>query len=126
MTTTTCSCPPVRRGLAGLAENDVSGSFAVVGELGSGNSVSLKTIASHTLDRGARLVAVDHSDNQEWAALARTLTTANVIDFLEPNQSLDPLRIWHTPAKKKRHTLALITMMLAASSARRTFAILTR
>src|SRR5699024_3869298 len=117
---------PVLMDLAGLAENDVSGSFAVVGELGSGKSVALKTIASHTLDRGARLVAVDHSDNQEWAALARTLTTANVIDFLEPNQSLDPLRIWDTPAKKKRHTLALITMMLGVSSEDRTFALLHR
>src|SRR5699024_2371869 len=117
---------PVLMDLAGLAENDVSGSFAVVGELGSGKSVALKTIASHTLDRGARLVAVDHSDNQEWAALARTLTTANVIDFLEPDQSLDPLRVWDTPAKKKRHTLALITMMLGVSSEDRSFALLHR
>src|SRR5699024_11333607 len=85
--------------------------ISVIRDLWTGKSVALKTIASHTLDRGARLVAVDHSDNQEWAALARTLTTANFIDFLEPNQSLDPLRIWDTPAKKKRHTLALITMM---------------
>src|SRR5699024_12284662 len=89
-------------------------------------SGALKTIASHTLVRGARLVAVDHSDNQEWAALARTLTTADVIDCLEPNQSLAPLRIWDTPAKKKRHTLALITMMLGVSSEDRTFALLHR
>lgn len=102
--------------LAGLAENDVSGSFGMTGELGSGKSVGLKTVASHTLDRGARLVAVDHSDNQEWAALARSLTTANIIDFLAPTQSLDPLRIWDTVEKRKRHTLTLITMMLGAGS----------
>ena len=102
--------------LAGLAENDVSGSFGMIGELGSGKSVGLKTVASHTLDRGARLVAVDHSDNQEWAALARSLTTANIIDFLKPTQSLDPLRIWDTVEKRKRHTLTLITMMLGAGS----------
>ena len=102
--------------LAGLAENDVSGSFGACGELGSGKSVLLKTIASHTLDRGAQLVAVDHSDNQEWAALARSLTTANVIDFLAPTQSLDPLRIWGTVEERKRQTLSLITMMLGVGS----------
>lgn len=102
--------------LAGLAENDVSGSFGAIGELGSGKSVCMKTIASHTLDRGAQLVIVDHSDNQEWAALARSLTTANVIDFLNPTQSLDPLRIWDTVDERKRQTLSLITMMLDAGS----------
>lgn len=102
--------------LAGLAENDVSGSFAMVGELGSGKSVGLKTVASHCIDRGAQLIAVDHSDNQEWAALANSLTTANVIDFLQPTQSLDPLRIWKTEDEKRRQTLTLIAMMLGTSS----------
>ncbi|MGP9587201.1 ATP-binding protein [Micrococcaceae sp. AOP34-BR2-30] len=102
--------------LAGLAENDISGSFAMIGELGSGKSVGLKTVASHTLDRGAQLVAVDHSDNQEWAALARSLTTANVIDFLAPNQSLDPVRMWGNISEKKRQTLKLMTMMLGLDS----------
>lgn len=102
--------------LAGLAENDVSGSFGMIGELGSGKSVGLKTVASHALDRGAQLVAVDHSDNQEWAALAHSLTTANVIDFLAPTQSLDPLRIWETVEERKRQTLSLITMMLGVGS----------
>lgn len=110
--------------LAGLAENDVSGSFAMVGELGSGKSVGLKTVASHCLDRGAQLVGVDHSDNQEWAALARSLTTANVIDFLEPTQSLDPLRIWKNDRERKRQTLSLITMMLGASSEDRSYVLI--
>lgn len=112
--------------LAGLAENDVSGSFAMVGELGSGKSVGMKTVASHTLDRGAQLVAVDHSDNQEWAALARSLTTANVIDFLAPTQSLDPLRIWDTVEERKRQTLSLITMMLGVGSADESYVLIHR
>jgi hypothetical protein len=112
--------------LAGLAENDVSGSFACVGELGSGKSVAMKTIASHSIDRGAQLVAVDHSDNQEWAALAKALTTANVIDFLKPTQSLDPLRIWTTDEEKKRQTLNLITMMLGTDPSERSYALLFR
>src|SRR5699024_7109332 len=88
---------PVLMDLAGLAENDVSGSFAVVGVLRYEISVALKSITSHTLDRGARLVSVDHSDYQDWAALARTLTTAYVVDFLEPNQFLVPYHIWDSP-----------------------------
>lgn len=102
--------------LAGLAENDVSGAFAAIGELGSGKSVVLKTIASMAIDRMAKLVAVDHSDNQEWAALARSLTTSNVIDFLDPEYSLDPLRIWESKGEKKRQALTLITMMLGFDS----------
>lgn len=112
--------------LAGLAENDVSGSFAMIGELGSGKSVGLKTVASHTLDRGAQLVAVDHSDTQEWAALARSLTTANVIDFLAPTQSLDPLRIWGTVEERKRQTLTLITMMLGVGSSDESYVLIHR
>lgn len=112
--------------LAGLAENDISGSFAMIGELGSGKSVGMKTVASHTLDRGAQLVAVDHSDNQEWAALARSLTTANVIDFMEPDQSLDPLRIWGSAEKRKRHTLELITMMIGASAEDQSYVLINR
>lgn len=112
--------------LAGLAENDISGSFGAVGELGSGKSVFLKTVSSHVLDRGAQLVVVDHSDNQEYAALARTLTTANIIDFMEPDQSLDPLRIWKSDAEKKRQALSLITMMLGVGSSNRAFALINR
>lgn len=117
---------PVLMDLGGLAENDVSGSFACVGELGSGKSVALKTMASHSIDRGAQLVAVDHSDNQEWAALANALTTANVVDFLNPNQSLDPLRIWTNDEEKKRQTLNLITMMLGTDPSQRSYALLFR
>ena len=58
-----------------------------------------------------RDIAVDHSDNQEWAALARSLTTANVIDFMNPDQSLDPLRLWTSAQQKQRHTLTLLSMM---------------
>lgn len=111
---------------AGLAENDISGSFGAVGELGSGKSYFLKTCSSHVLDRGGQLIVVDHSDNQEYAALARTLTTANIIDFMQPNQSLDPLRIWASDAEKIRQTLTLITMMLGVGSSNRAFALINR
>ena len=112
--------------LAGLAENDISGSFGAVGELGSGKSFFLKTVSSHVLDRGGQLVVVDHSDNQEYAALARALTTANIVDFMHPDQSLDPLRMWRSDAEKKRQTLSLITMMLGVGSSSRPFALIHR
>ena len=112
---TTGRFSPVLISLAGLAENDVSGSMGFVGELGSGKSVAQKTVASHSIDRGAQLIAVDHSDNQEWKALAESLTTANVIDFMNPVWALDPLRIYQSPAQRIRETLNLMTMMLGVS-----------
>ncbi len=112
---TTGRFSPVLLNLAGLAENDVSGSMGFVGELGSGKSVAMKTVASHSIDRNAQLIAVDHSDNQEWRNLAKSLTTANVIDFMRPDWSLDPLRIYTHPAQRVRETLNLLTMMLGVS-----------
>ncbi|WP_104056283.1 MULTISPECIES: ATP-binding protein [unclassified Arthrobacter] len=112
---TTGRFSPVLVNLGGLAENDVSGSMAFVGELGSGKSVGMKTIASHSIDRGAQMIAVDHSDNQEWRNLAQSLTTANVVDFMAPDWSLDPLRIYRAPAQRVRETLNLLTTMLGVS-----------
>lgn len=113
---TTGRYSPVYMNLGSLAENDLSGSFGAVGELGSGKSVAQKTIASHSIDRGAQLVAVDHSDNQEWAALGRALTRANVIDFMDPSWSLDPLRIYKSPAQRVREALNLMTIMLGVDN----------
>lgn len=113
---TTGRYSPVLLSLGGLAENDISGSMGMVGELGSGKSVAMKTIASHSIDRGAQLIAVDHSDNQEWAALGKALTTANVIDFMNPEWSLDPLRIYKHDGRRVRETLNLMTMMIGVDS----------
>lgn len=107
---------PILQDLGGLTENDISGSFAITGELGSGKSVLCKAVALHSADRGALLVVVDHSDNQEWAALARSLPTSNVVDFLQPDQSLDPLRLWGTPQQKQRQALTLLSMMLGINA----------
>lgn len=112
---TTGRFSPVLLNLAGLAENDVSGSIGFVGELGSGKSAAMKTVGSHSIDRNAQMIAVDHSDNQEWKNLAQSLTTANVIDFMRPDWSLDPLRIYQSPAQRVRETLNLLTMMLGVS-----------
>lgn len=109
---TTGRYSPVFMNLAGLSENDISGSFASTGELGSGKTTTLKTIGSHAIDRGAQLIAVDHSDNQEWAALAKELTTSNRIDFLAPDTSLDPLKLYGQTQQGVRETLSLMTLLL--------------
>jgi hypothetical protein len=107
---------PVLVSLGSLTENDMSGSMGFLGDLGTGKSVALKTIASQSIDRGAQLIVTDHSDNQEWAALGRALTTANVIDFMAPEWSLDPLRIYKDDSKRIRETLNLMTMMLGVNA----------
>lgn len=110
---TTGRFQPVFIDLAALAESDFSGSFAVIGELGSGKSVAMKTIASNMVDRGAQLIAVDHSDNQEWVALAKDLTNANVIDFAESKVSVDPFKVFaHRPQQIRLLAMTFLTTLL--------------
>ena len=105
---------PVFINLSALAEADFSGSFAVIGELGSGKSVCMKTIASNMVDRGAQMVIVDHSDNQEWVALAQDLTNANVIDFANANASVDPFKLFPENKKQIRYmAMNLLTTLLS-------------
>jgi|GEM_PF-205627 len=75
-------------------ENDSSGSFAALGELGAGKSAFLKTAASHVYNRGGRLFGIDHSDNQEWAFFAQSLAAEDtaLLDITDPIYTLDPLR----------------------------------
>lgn len=110
---TTGRYSPVLIDLGGLSEKDISGSFAALGELGSGKSVCLKTIAVHSVDRGAQLIVIDRSDNREYAALAESLTTANILDFTKPEFSLDPLRIYRDNNQRAmQETLNLMTLLL--------------
>lgn len=104
---------PVFINLTALAEADFSGSLACVGELGTGKSVLLKTIASNMVDRGAQIVIVDHSDNQEWVALAKDLANANVIDFSDAKSSLDPFKLFPGQKKQIRYmTMNLLTTLI--------------
>lgn len=73
---------------------DVSGSLAVAGELGAGKSVTLKKIAVDTVDRGGRFIAADRTNVGEWATMAASITNASVINILQPEVSLDPLRLF--------------------------------
>lgn len=83
--------------LAGYPELDVSGAMMVVGEMGGGKSVLLKTCASDLVDQGGQWWAIDKSEDGEWAGYARTFGTADepdhqVVDAMDPAVTMDPLK----------------------------------
>ena len=87
---------PFLMNIGGNMERDLSGSFGATGENGSGKSTFLKMVAGHTFDRDGLVVVVDRSDNQEWAAFAKSLNPerTSIIDLMAPKYSMDPLRIF--------------------------------
>jgi ABC-type lipoprotein export system ATPase subunit len=78
-------------------QREESPALAIAGSLGSGKSVAIKTIAGALVDRGGRLLTIDRSASGEWGHLARTLTSAEVVDVSSPTVSLDPLRLFPGP-----------------------------
>lgn len=106
---------PVFLSLGNMTMADMSGSYACVGELGCGKSFFQKTVAAHTIDRGGVFIGVDHSDNQEWVALAKSLTTANVIDFMDPSVSIDPIRLYGQTPKMIRPTQNFFEALMSYS-----------
>lgn len=78
-----------------------SAAVAVAGELGSGKSYALKSLAGALVDRGARLVSIDRSSTAEYVSFGRSLgscTVAAVLDNpdagVQLEWSLDPLRMF--------------------------------
>lgn len=78
----------------GATDRQESGSIAVSGDLGSGKSFTLKKIAGDILDRGGRIIVPDRSEMGEWAKWAAAVTAAKVVDVVQPEWSLDPLRLF--------------------------------
>lgn len=78
----------------GSTDRNVSGSIAITGELGSGKSFTLKKIAADVIDRGGTIIVPDRTHMGEWALWADSVTTARVVDTLNPVWSLDPLRLF--------------------------------
>ena len=104
---------PILVDLFGNIQADSSGSFGVVAELGAGKSVLLKSVAGDVLDRGGLIVALDRTVAREYATFAESLpgTSTRVIDMLEPQWSLDPLRVLG-PRKGARMVQSLFSLML--------------
>ncbi len=58
------------------------------------NTATLMTLASDVTDRLGQLVIADRTPKGEWAAWAKAVTSAVVVDSGEPELSLDPLRVF--------------------------------
>lgn len=80
--------------LEGASDLNVSGSLAVAGELGSGKTATLMSLAGDMVDKGGQLVIADRTAKGEWASWAGSVTDAVVVNSAEPELSLDPLRIF--------------------------------
>ncbi|MBB5918779.1 energy-coupling factor transporter ATP-binding protein EcfA2 [Nocardia transvalensis] len=85
---------PIHFGIMEAALHDLSASFAVTGELGSGKSYFLKLMAVLVNDMGGQFLAIDRSQVGEWEHFARSIDDAVVIDLSNPTVSLDPLRLF--------------------------------
>ncbi|MFE3081496.1 ATP-binding protein [Nocardia tengchongensis] len=85
---------PIHFGIMEAAMHDLSASFAVTGELGSGKSYLLKLIAALVNDMGGQFLAIDRSQVGEWEHFASAIDDAVVIDLAKPTVSLDPLRLF--------------------------------
>ncbi|GAB4590085.1 ATP-binding protein [Nocardia sp. IFM 10818] len=84
----------VHHDVASKSAADISGSCGVCGDLGSGKSVLIKSMCGHFVDRGGRVVVVDHTQLGEYAAWANTVTDATIVDPGDPRYSIDPLRVF--------------------------------
>jgi len=110
--TTTCGPSPlIFHDPDGATDRNVSGSMAIVGDLGSGKSFTLKKTAGAILDRGGRIIVTDRTNMGEWALWAASLTDPRVVDVSSPTWSLDPLRIFE-PAIGARAAQSFLTPLL--------------
>ncbi|WP_228002924.1 ATP-binding protein [Nocardia australiensis] len=85
---------PIHFGIMEAALHDLSASFAVTGELGSGKSYFLKLMAVLVHDMGGQFLAIDRSQVGEWEHFATAIDKAVIIDLANPTVSLDPLRLF--------------------------------
>jgi energy-coupling factor transporter ATP-binding protein EcfA2 len=97
-------------------ETNRSGSVGIVGDLGSGKSWLLKTLAWATLARGGQVVAVDRTPRREWTAFAATAPGTVEVVRLDGAGSvtIDPLRIFRDASQVKT-ALGFLTLLTGAS-----------
>ncbi|MFI0448058.1 ATP-binding protein [Actinomadura sp. 6N118] len=108
------SARPVLLDLANAPRQDASASMGVVGELGAGKSVLLKSIIIGLLDRGGRVIAVDRTPMGEWVHFAEQAAPGRhqVIRADEQAQlTLDPLRVFPA-ATAARYAKSYLTLQL--------------
>ncbi|MBL0887338.1 ATP-binding protein [Myceligenerans indicum] len=108
---------PVFVNLGGASDKlDVALAMGFVGELGSGKSVALKSVALDNIDRGATLIAVDHTDMGEWGTAVSEVAGSQVVEIAEDaTLSMDPLRCL-PPATAPRVTRSFLTVLLSVQT----------
>lgn len=80
------------------------------------NSVSMKSVAMDNVDRGATLMAVDHTEMGEWGIAVSEIPGSQVVEIAENAQrSLDPLRILPA-AQAPRVTRSFLTVLLSVQT----------
>jgi len=102
---------PIHFGIMEAALHDLSASFAVTGELGSGKSYFLKLMAALVHDMGGQFLAIDRSQVGEWAHFADSIDDAVVIDLSNPTVSLDPLRLFDPRIAGERAMDSLLPLL---------------
>ena len=76
------------------ATRDASPSVAFAGELGAGKTWAIMTLLFHLVDIGGQFLAIDRTDQGEYASPVSTLANSVVVDMTRPLWSMDPLRIF--------------------------------
>ncbi|WP_019930965.1 ATP-binding protein [Nocardia sp. BMG111209] len=102
---------PIHFGIMEAALHDLSASFAVTGELGSGKSYFLKLIAVLVHDMGGQFLAIDRSQVGEWEHFATSIDDAVIIDLANPTVSLDPLRLFDPRIAGERTLDSLLPLL---------------
>lgn len=75
------------------AVKDASPSVAVAGELGAGKTWLIMSLLFNLVDAArGQFLAIDRTDSGEYARPAATLRTAQLVDLMRPEYTLDPLR----------------------------------
>ncbi|MFI9213924.1 ATP-binding protein [Streptomyces sp. NPDC053253] len=105
---------PTLLDIADAPVRNASASFALAGDLGGGKSTLAKLIASAIADRGGRVIAIDRTKSREWARFARTAAAGRcqVVDAVQAELSIDPLRVFPDPAVGARYALSYLTLQL--------------
>lgn len=106
---------PVFYNPEGATDRNKSGSIAIAGELGSGKSFLLKKIAGGVLDRGGNIIVSDRTNMGEWVHWAAALTDPRVVNILDPEWSIDPLRLFPGTARGSRISQSFLTPLLNVS-----------
>ncbi len=102
---------PIHFGIMEAAFHDLSASFAVTGELGSGKSYFLKLMAVLVHDMGGQFLAIDRSQVGEWEHFASAIDDAVIIDLANPTVSLDPLRLFDARVAGERALDSILPLL---------------